>query len=90
MTLDEPLEARLYGLLRAGEWRRMIVSASYKNALFDFHDKVLDISDYYPQTNEPVIPTGVCPTRASIAKRVGAFCLGVPGGVSRKAAKTQR
>jgi putative ATP-binding cassette transporter len=57
-ALDEPLEARLYGLLRAGAWRPAIVSASYKNALFDFHDKVLDISDYYPQTNAPLIPTG--------------------------------
>jgi putative ATP-binding cassette transporter len=57
-ALDERLEARLYGLLRAGAWRPTIVSASYKSALFDFHDKVLDISDYYPQTNAPLIPSG--------------------------------
>ena len=56
-ALDEHLEARLYGLLRAGPWRPTIVSASYKNTLFDFHDKVLDISDYYPQTHTPPITT---------------------------------
>jgi ABC-type uncharacterized transport system fused permease/ATPase subunit len=56
-ALDERLEARLSGLLRAGASRPTIVSASYKNVLFDFHDKILDISDYYPQTNAPLIPT---------------------------------
>lgn len=49
-ALDERLQARLFGLLRARAWRPAIVSARYKHALFDFHDKVLDISDYYPQT----------------------------------------
>ena len=57
-ALDERLEAHLYGLLRTGPWRPTIVSASYKNTLLNFHDDVLDISDYYPQTDAPLIPTG--------------------------------
>ena len=49
-ALDERSEARLYGLLRAGSWRPTIVSASYKGSLFNFHDQVLDISAFYPQS----------------------------------------
>jgi vitamin B12/bleomycin/antimicrobial peptide transport system ATP-binding/permease protein len=52
-ALDGDAEGRLYGLLRTGSWRPTIVSASYKGSLFDFHDKVLDISDFYPQTEAP-------------------------------------
>jgi putative ATP-binding cassette transporter len=53
-ALDDHSEARLYGLLRAGSWRPTILSASYKASLFNFHDKVLDISDFYPQTEAPL------------------------------------
>ena len=56
-ALDEHLEARLYGLLRAGPWRPAIVSASYKSSLFEFHDKVLDISAFYPQPESPLTST---------------------------------
>jgi putative ATP-binding cassette transporter len=52
-ALDEQSEARLYGLLRTGSWRPTIVSASYKGSLFNFHDKVLDISAFYPQVEAP-------------------------------------
>jgi len=51
-ALDDHCEARLYGLLRAGSWRPTIVSASYKGSLFEFHDQVLDISAFYPQSEE--------------------------------------
>jgi vitamin B12/bleomycin/antimicrobial peptide transport system ATP-binding/permease protein len=57
-ALDERLEARLYRLLGAGAWRPTIVSASYKSTLLDFHEKVLDISDFYPQANTPLISKG--------------------------------
>jgi vitamin B12/bleomycin/antimicrobial peptide transport system ATP-binding/permease protein len=53
-ALDDHSEARLHGLLRAGSWRPTILSASYKASLFNFHDKVLDISDFYPQTEAPL------------------------------------
>jgi vitamin B12/bleomycin/antimicrobial peptide transport system ATP-binding/permease protein len=53
-ALDDHSEARLYGLLRAGSWRPTILSASHKASLFNFHDKVLDISDFYPQTEAPL------------------------------------
>jgi vitamin B12/bleomycin/antimicrobial peptide transport system ATP-binding/permease protein len=50
-ALDDRSEARLYGLLRAGPWRPTLVSASYKASLFNFHDKVLDISAFYGSGN---------------------------------------
>lgn len=60
-ALDEHCEARLYGLLRAGAWRPTIVSASYKGSLFNFHDKVLDITDFCPEPEEPL------PSKASLS-----------------------
>ena len=59
-ALDDHSEARLYNLLRAGSWRPTIVSASYKGSLFNFHDKVLDITDFCPQPEEP------SPSKASL------------------------
>ena len=56
-ALDACSEARLYGLLRAGSWRPTIVSASYKDSLFNFHDQVLDISAFYPQPEAPLEST---------------------------------
>jgi vitamin B12/bleomycin/antimicrobial peptide transport system ATP-binding/permease protein len=56
-ALDDRSEARLYGLLRAESWRPTIVSASYKSTLFNFHDKVLDISAFYPQPEVPLEST---------------------------------
>ncbi|MBV8215102.1 MAG: ABC transporter ATP-binding protein/permease [Verrucomicrobia bacterium] len=53
-ALDDLSEARLYGLLRAGSWRPTIVSASHKGSLFNFHDQVLDISAFYPQSEAPL------------------------------------
>jgi len=47
-ALDDPSEARLYGLLRAASWRPTIVSASYKGILPKFHDEVLDICAFCP------------------------------------------
>jgi vitamin B12/bleomycin/antimicrobial peptide transport system ATP-binding/permease protein len=60
-ALDDHSEARLYGLLRAGSWRPTIVSASYKGSLFNFHDKVLDISGFYSQTETRVEATASIP-----------------------------
>jgi vitamin B12/bleomycin/antimicrobial peptide transport system ATP-binding/permease protein len=56
-ALDDLSEARLYALLRAESWRPTIVSASYKSTLFNFHDKVLDISAFYPQPEMPLEST---------------------------------
>ena len=56
-ALDDCSAARLYGLLRAGSWRPTIVSASYKDSLFNFHDQVLDISAFYPQPEAPLEST---------------------------------
>ena len=56
-ALDDSSEARLYGLLRSESWRPTIVSASYKSTLFNFHDKVLDISAFYPQPEVPLEST---------------------------------
>ena len=60
-ALDDHSEARLYSLLRAGSWRPTILSASYKGSLFNFHDKVLDITDFCPDPEEPL------PSKASLA-----------------------
>jgi putative ATP-binding cassette transporter len=59
-ALDDHSEARLYSLLRAGSWRPTIVSASHKGSLFNFHDKVLDITDFYPEPGAP------SPSKASL------------------------
>ena len=47
-ALDDPSEARLYGLLRTASWRPTMVSASYKGTLPKFHDEVLDICAFLP------------------------------------------
>jgi putative ATP-binding cassette transporter len=47
-VLDDPTEARLYGLLHAASWRPTIVSASYKGTMPKFHDEVLDICAFCP------------------------------------------
>ena len=56
-ALDDHSEARLYGSLRTESWRPTIVSASYKSTLFNFHDKVLDISAFYSQPEVPLEST---------------------------------
>jgi putative ATP-binding cassette transporter len=47
-AMDEPSEARLYGLLRAAPWRPSIVSVGHRNTLPVFHDKLLDLSRFLP------------------------------------------
>jgi vitamin B12/bleomycin/antimicrobial peptide transport system ATP-binding/permease protein len=47
-ALDDPSEAKLYGLLHAASWRPTVVCASYKSTMPKFHDEVLDICAFRP------------------------------------------
>jgi putative ATP-binding cassette transporter len=42
-AVDEPSEARLYGLLRTVLWQPTIISVGHRSTLRHFHDHVLDI-----------------------------------------------
>jgi vitamin B12/bleomycin/antimicrobial peptide transport system ATP-binding/permease protein len=42
-AVDEPAEARLYGLLRTALWQPTIISVGHRSTLRHFHDHVLDI-----------------------------------------------
>ena len=42
-AVDEPSEARLYGLLRTVPWQPTIISVGHRSTLHHFHDQVLDI-----------------------------------------------
>jgi vitamin B12/bleomycin/antimicrobial peptide transport system ATP-binding/permease protein len=42
-AMDEPSEARLYGLLRTVPWQPTIISVGHRSTLRHFHDHVLDI-----------------------------------------------
>jgi vitamin B12/bleomycin/antimicrobial peptide transport system ATP-binding/permease protein len=46
--LDEPSEARLYSLLRAGSWRPTVISVGHRSTLLQFHDDVLDLTAFIP------------------------------------------
>jgi vitamin B12/bleomycin/antimicrobial peptide transport system ATP-binding/permease protein len=47
-AVDEPSEARLYGLLRALPWQPTIISVGHRSTLRHFHDHVLDIGAFTP------------------------------------------
>jgi ABC-type uncharacterized transport system fused permease/ATPase subunit len=42
-ALDEAIETKLYGLLRAALWRPTLISASYKATVSRFHNRIWDI-----------------------------------------------
>jgi putative ATP-binding cassette transporter len=42
-AIDEPSEARLYGLLRTVAWQPTIISVGHRSTLRHFHDHILDI-----------------------------------------------
>jgi putative ATP-binding cassette transporter len=42
-AVDEPSEARLYGLLRTVPWQPTIISVGHRSTLRRFHEHVLDI-----------------------------------------------
>ena len=54
-AMDEPSEARLYGLLRAAPWRPTIVSVGHRNTLPAFHDRVLDLRAFASFPADPEI-----------------------------------
>jgi putative ATP-binding cassette transporter len=54
-AVDEPSEARLYGLLRTVPWQPTIVSVGHRSSLHRFHDHVLDIGLF---TRFPARSTG--------------------------------
>jgi vitamin B12/bleomycin/antimicrobial peptide transport system ATP-binding/permease protein len=45
-AMDEPSEARLYGLLQGASWRPTIVSVGHRSTLRGYHDLVLDIGGF--------------------------------------------
>ena len=45
-ALDEPLEARLYDLLRAAPWRPTVLSVSHRSTLLHLHDNILDVAAF--------------------------------------------
>jgi putative ATP-binding cassette transporter len=45
-AIDEPSEARLYGLLRTVQWQPTIISVGHRSTLRYFHDQVLDIGAF--------------------------------------------
>jgi ABC-type uncharacterized transport system fused permease/ATPase subunit len=53
--LDEPSEARLYGLLRSGLWRPTVISIGHRSSLIRFHDNVLDLSAFVPLRDQVVL-----------------------------------
>jgi putative ATP-binding cassette transporter len=54
--LDEPWEARLYGLLRSGSWRPTVISVGHRSTLLKFHDDVLDLTAFIPLREKVVLP----------------------------------
>jgi vitamin B12/bleomycin/antimicrobial peptide transport system ATP-binding/permease protein len=51
-AIDEPREARFYEMLRNAPWRPTIISVGHRSTLHEWHDRVLDVSDF------------ICPERA--------------------------
>jgi putative ATP-binding cassette transporter len=54
--LDEPWEARLYSMLRAGSWQPTVVSVGHRSTLLKFHDDVLDLTAFIPLREKVVLP----------------------------------
>jgi vitamin B12/bleomycin/antimicrobial peptide transport system ATP-binding/permease protein len=55
-AVDEPGEARLYGLLRSAPWQPTIISVGHRSTLLKFHDDILDIASYIPFKAPVVLP----------------------------------
>ncbi len=54
--LDEPGEARLYGLLRSAPWQPTVVSVGHRSTLIQFHDAILDLAPFIPLKKPVVLP----------------------------------
>jgi putative ATP-binding cassette transporter len=55
-ALDEPGEARLYGLLKSATWQPTVVSVGHRSTLIKFHDAILDLAPYIPLKKPVVLP----------------------------------
>jgi vitamin B12/bleomycin/antimicrobial peptide transport system ATP-binding/permease protein len=70
--LDEPSEARLYGLLRSGSWRPTVISVGHRSTLLELHDDILDLTAFIPLREEVVLPLP-----SQLSEPVGHYWLGV-------------
>jgi vitamin B12/bleomycin/antimicrobial peptide transport system ATP-binding/permease protein len=54
--LDEPSEARLYGLLGSRWWRPTVISVGHRSTLLKLHDQVFDLTRFVPLRDQVVTP----------------------------------
>ena len=60
-ALDEALEARLYRMLRASDWKPTVISIGHRSTLEAFHDRVIELVRARPDPTAPETAGGLQP-----------------------------
>jgi putative ATP-binding cassette transporter len=60
-ALDEALEARIYRMLRASDWKPTVISIGHRSTLEAFHDRVIELVRARPDPTAPETAGGLQP-----------------------------